>query len=160
MSETVHCRDCKFYRESEMIPGERFCYRLKGRDGEEIGYNWSPDDSCSRGVHRDAGTVDENISFIRDRLHAVCALNQLAEECCELAHAALKLGRAIEQKNPTPVDAETAREHLRSECEDVFACLAVLGELPVMGIEERDETQKRIERWARRLQEAGCCEKH
>lgn len=160
MSEAVHCRDCKFYRESKMIPDVRFCYRLKGKDGEEIGYNFSPDDSCSRGVRRDTWTVDADIAFIRDRLHVVYGLNQLAEECCELAHAALKLGRAIEQKNPTPVDAEKARENLRSECEDVFACLAVLGELPVAEIEEREETRKRIERWAHRLQEAGRCENH
>lgn len=115
----------------------------------------------SEAVHyRDTWTVDENIEFIRSRIHVVYGLNQLAEECCELAHAALKLGRAIEQKNPTPVDEETARENLRSECEDVFACLAVLAELPVLEMVDREETQKRIERWARRLQEAGHFEKH
>ena len=39
-------------------------------------------------------------------------LSQLAEECCELGQAALKLRRVLDKKNPTPVTEEEARANL------------------------------------------------
>ena len=44
----------------------------------------------------------------------------LAEECSELAQAALKLRRAYDQTNPTPVDPDDAYEKLCEEVADVF----------------------------------------
>ena len=43
----------------------------------------------------------------------------LAEECCELAQAALKLRRFYDQTNPTPIDEEKATEDFYEEIADV-----------------------------------------
>lgn len=52
----VRCKDCIHYREGKTIPGVKFCYRLKGKDGKTpVGYNFSPDDFCSRGMKKDGG---------------------------------------------------------------------------------------------------------
>ena len=51
----VRCKDCKHYLESEHPErkGIKFCYRLKDRNGEHIGYNYSDDDFCSYGERRE-----------------------------------------------------------------------------------------------------------
>lgn len=53
--DIVQCKDCKYYRESEHPErnGIKFCYRLKDRNGEHIGYNYSDDDFCSYGERED-----------------------------------------------------------------------------------------------------------
>ena len=45
----VLCRDCKWYQESKLLSPNKFCYRLKDRSGERVGYNFSDDDFCSYG---------------------------------------------------------------------------------------------------------------
>jgi len=47
-------------------------------------------------------------------------LAQLAEECSELAQAALKLRRTFEGTSPTPTSKETAEANLREEIADVM----------------------------------------
>lgn len=49
------------------------------------------------------------------------ALENLAEECSELAHAALKLARVLRNENPTPVKEEEARSNVEKELADVLA---------------------------------------
>lgn len=79
-------------------------------------------------------------------------LAQLAEECSELAQAALKLRRTFEGTSPTPTSKETAEANLREEIADVM-----LTALYSIGISE--ETIKEIMdimdakeiRWAQRL---------
>jgi hypothetical protein len=53
--EVVRCKDCRYYMESEHPErtGIKFCYRLRDRDGERIGYNYSDDDFCSYGERKD-----------------------------------------------------------------------------------------------------------
>ena len=46
-------------------------------------------------------------------------LEQLAEECAELAHASLKLARKIRGENPTPKDIPELIENLEEESADV-----------------------------------------
>lgn len=53
-------------------------------------------------------------------------LAQLAEECAELAQAALKLRRAIEKKNPTPIGTGDAANMLEEEFADVLLCVEQL----------------------------------
>ena len=48
----VMCKDCKWYKESKYLPPIRFCYRLKGSDGQHVGYNFSDNDFCSYGERR------------------------------------------------------------------------------------------------------------
>lgn len=47
--EVVRCKDCKWYKEGKYLAPTKFCYRLKDRSGEHIGYNFSDDDFCSYG---------------------------------------------------------------------------------------------------------------
>lgn len=57
------------------------------------------------------------------------ALEMLAEECTELAHAALKLSRIIRDENPTPVSTSHARSDVMEEWADVLLCSEYLDEL-------------------------------
>ena len=72
---------------------------------------------------------------------------QLADEATELAHAALKMRRVINRKNPTPVDADDAFESVLEEANDVLAVLDVL-HIP------RDDWRvcQKLKRWEERLQ--------
>ena len=51
--EVVRCKDCKWYKEGKYLAPNKFCYRLKDRSGEHIGYNFSDDDFCSYGERKD-----------------------------------------------------------------------------------------------------------
>lgn len=98
-----------------------------------------------------------NAEYILKTLGKEEILCQLAEEAAELSQAALKLRRALTQKNPTPVPAEEAAEHLEEEIADVCACLDVLFEDKEYG-EYVDSIygcfclkEERKERWANRI---------
>ncbi len=79
-------------------------------------------------------------------------LAQLAEECSELAQAALKLRRTFEGTSPTPTSKETAEANLREEIADV-----TLTALYSIGISEEaikeimDIMDAKEIRWAQRL---------
>lgn len=53
-------------------------------------------------------------------------LAQLAEEAAELAQAALKLRRALDGTNPTPISTNRCREALAEEYTDVALCASAL----------------------------------
>ncbi len=85
-------------------------------------------------------------------------LAQLAEECCELAQAALKLRRTFEGTSPTPVMEHEAEYDFREEIADVLLTLhyASGGDVSVVASEDIVETAAQKEaRWARRLMELG-----
>ena len=88
----------------------------------------------------------------RDYLTEGELLCQLAEESAELAQAALKERRALEDDNPTPVSYADARNNLIEEVADVFVFLSELLEIrdweEVANIREQKEN-----RWLRRLSE-------
>ena len=52
VAEGVRCADCVYYRPGKLFDDIPFCFRLKGKDGEPVGYNFSPDDYCSRAERR------------------------------------------------------------------------------------------------------------
>lgn len=83
-------------------------------------------------------------------------LAQLAEECAELAQAALKLRRALTGDNPTPVSAEDAEDHLFAELADVILCVNVAMDELVYDTASslEQEMAKKADRWARRLRAA------
>ena len=85
--------------------------------------------------------------FVAAHLGQRAALEGLAEECCELAQAALKLIRAIDGENPTPVSEEKCIEKLHEEAGDVLMLLEFLG------IVEDGTTadNPKWERWAKRI---------
>ena len=77
-------------------------------------------------------------------------LAQLAEEAAELAQAALKLRRAMDMTNPTPVTVQEAGNRLLEEIADVIVC-----ENQIFGIDWAliDEICKRkLGRWEGRLE--------
>ena len=65
--------------------------------------------------------------FVAAHLGQRAALEGLAEECCELAQAALKLIRAIDGENPTPVSEEACIKKIQEEAGDVLMLLEFLG---------------------------------
>lgn len=79
-------------------------------------------------------------------------LSQLAEECCELGQAALKLRRVLDKKNPTPVTEEEARANLVEEAADVYNALGFL-----LNVEDHINAyniiQRKKDRWLGRLEE-------
>lgn len=70
---------------------------------------------------------------------------QLAEECCELAQAALKLARIHRDENPTPIDQDQARRNLIEEFTDVHVAADQLGISLDVAL-----YQKKLARWMQR----------
>lgn len=91
--------------------------------------------------------------YILERLPRPEILAQLAEEANELGHAALKMRRAIDGRNPTPVTLEEAQEMLEEETADVMLCFLLLGidwNDPAFG----NRVAHKMTRWIERLQKA------
>lgn len=80
-------------------------------------------------------------------------LEQLAEECSELAQAALKLTRVKRGENPTPKTEEECVQALLEEMADVHLCMGVVRDSRSDYILDDIEIAKR-ERWAKRILEA------
>lgn len=78
-------------------------------------------------------------------------LCQLAEEASELAQAALKLRRALDRTNPTPVPESEARERLNEEFADVIVCTTVLFK---SWESIRNTVDAKMKRWEARLRDA------
>lgn len=79
-------------------------------------------------------------------------LEQLAEECSELAQAALKLARLERGENPTPKTEEECVENLLEELGDVNLCMSVVE--ANRGIHIRCLSVDKKARWAQRIREA------
>ena len=58
------------------------------------------------------------------------SLELLAEECAELAHAALKLARAERGENPTPKTEGECMEEIYEEVADVLISIELLEKCP------------------------------
>lgn len=71
---------------------------------------------------------------IIEEIGEAAMLEQLAEECTELAKAALKMARIIRKENPTPVTEKDAIANIREEYTDVVQCA---GELSLTVDEEQ-----------------------
>lgn len=75
-------------------------------------------------------------------------LIQLAEECSECAHAALKLVRAM--NHDTPVDKVTATDNLIEELADVKVCMNAIADIAPLDLVV-DMAFKKTERWEKRI---------
>ena len=96
-----------------------------------------------------------DIEYIRLKLPETEQLAQLAEECSELAQAALKLRRVVmeDSVNPTPCGVVETIGHLQEEIADVLVCLQVteyIGEVSAYPLVE-EIMDRKTRRWARRL---------
>lgn len=79
-------------------------------------------------------------------------LEQLAEECAELAQAALKMARLERGENPTPKTEEECVQALLEELGDVNLCMSVVEANRCIHIRCLSVDKKA--RWAQRIQEA------
>lgn len=91
-------------------------------------------------------------SYIVDSIGKPAALEQLAEECAELAHAALKLARIYRSENPTPVTEFNAELALVEEIADVRVCVSEIMKADFLRYNSALESVKR-ERWKLRIDE-------
>lgn len=73
----------------------------------------------------------------------------LAEECTELAHAALKMARIIRDENPTSKTEDEALSDLEEEATDVDVCLKELALWPVEYVRTL-KMARFADRWERR----------
>jgi NTP pyrophosphatase (non-canonical NTP hydrolase) len=86
--------------------------------------------------------------MIRDMLPITELLAGLAEECCELAQAALKLRRCYDGTNPTPADPDNQYEHFLEEIGDVEL---YLDQLFINRAAVEDYKEYKLKRWEERL---------
>lgn len=90
--------------------------------------------------------------YIVDYIGNPAVLEQLAEECTDLAHAALKLSRILRDENPTPATSEEMVEVLTEEVADVLVCIDAACAGQVCSISKAQMENKR-KRWESRIRE-------
>ena len=96
--------------------------------------------------------MKDPIEIIREHIDQSEMLAQLAEEASELAHVALKLRRAYDGTNPTPVTRRQAYSQLLEEYGDIFACTIALGfNRGIDKMQIGKSAQEKLERWEERL---------
>ena len=86
-------------------------------------------------------------NFIKAFVSEATLYENLAEECTELAKAALKKARKLRGENPTPKTIEEIDNDIDEELADVHVCMYVLG----LGC-EIDEFYRKIARWCDRIE--------
>lgn len=87
-----------------------------------------------------------NRGYIRNTLSDAALYEQLAEECCEFAHACQKMARFLRGENPTPLTVNDIDGMIEEEYTDVMLVSNILG-LNV----DYDVYYKKTDRWAERL---------
>lgn len=96
---------------------------------------------------------------ILEQIGEPALIEQWAEECTELAQAALKVARILRAENPTPVTLAKARQNLIEEMSDVQLVRNewVYGQSDASDIiEESLEIRKeKLNRWYSRLEAAN-----
>lgn len=96
----------------------------------------------------------EGMKAVHAKIPPVELLAQLAEESCELAHAALKARRAmeaLENINPTPVPLHDALDNLAEELRDVQLTALACG----FRMATEKELTPKMERWKMRIRKDG-----
>jgi NTP pyrophosphatase (non-canonical NTP hydrolase) len=94
---------------------------------------------------------------IYEAIGEAAALEMLAEECCELGQAALKLARIVRGENPARITYEEAYLKLVEEVADVCNALDVLDEGVMakynrsLDHETRDVMPAKLTRWYKSL---------
>ena len=102
-------------------------------------------------VHPDLQDISDSIAY---KIGFERTLQQLAEECSELAQASLKLIRYIDGRNPTNKSYKRCMDDWKIEITDVLVCIAVaVGDLNGPPFEELFDYKLR--RWEERLNEYG-----
>lgn len=95
----------------------------------------------------------EDIRYIEEHLPLSERLAQLAEEAAELAQAALKMRRALDGVNPTPVTVGEAESRVIDEFGDVLTCMACMTPPEIMPAGASESMKAKAARWRQRLEE-------
>lgn len=95
---------------------------------------------------------EEMILRIKQQLSDEELLCQLAEECSELAQAALKMRRVMNGANPTPVTTDEATHAIAEEIADILLVLRVIG-YPYEARDVELIQNHKLSRWVQRLDE-------
>lgn len=119
----------------------------------ECGEFCYPEDMSSRteevdAIRRALADWRPELNHIIETLGTEELLAQLAEEAAELGKAALKLRRALNGKNPTPVSPAEAILNVQEEMADVLLCVLSVG------LDEQSAEQtirEKIPRWSGRI---------
>lgn len=90
--------------------------------------------------------ISKQRDFISGHISEASLYENLAEECTELAKAALKKARKLRGENPTPKTIEEIDSNIEEEIADVSVCLFVLD----LG-SELDEFYRKLTRWCERI---------
>lgn len=95
--------------------------------------------------------------YMLDKIGEPAMLEQLAEECTELAKAALKEARILRGENPTSSDLtlEKAKNAVTEEYTDVVQCVYELG----IGVDLTQMNKKHerfLQRWEKHVEEQNC----
>ena len=92
---------------------------------------------------------------IIDSIGLPAVLEQLAEECSELAQASLKYARLLRGDNPTPKTRQECLEALTEEMADVELCNSLLMTADHVDFDTVMELiEVKDKRWHKRIQEA------
>lgn len=92
---------------------------------------------------------------IIDSIGLPAMLEQLAEECSELAQASLKYARLLRGDNPTPKTEQECLEALTEEIADVELCISILMTADHVDFDAVMELiEVKDKRWHKRIQEA------
>ena len=92
---------------------------------------------------------------IIDTIGLPAVLEQLAEECSELAQASLKYARLLRGENPTPKTEQECLESLMEETADVELCNSLLMTADHVDFDAVMELiEVKDKRWHKRIQEA------
>lgn len=89
-------------------------------------------------------------NYIRQHIPVCELLAGLAEECAELAQAALKLRRVYDGTNPTPADPEDAYDKFVAEIADVEI---YLDQMDINLKEVARIKSEKADRWIKRIEE-------
>lgn len=107
------------------------------------------------GRNKHIAELTNNLRYITQSVPRSEILAQLAEEASELAQAALKMRRAEDRANPTPISTDEGRIALLEEWADVNLCAMALAEagLDLGTYETQVIIESKANRWANRLSE-------
>ena len=99
-------------------------------------------------------TYIDMLNYIKSHVSKKERLAQLAEEATELAKAALKYRRTLDDENPTPVSKGEAFKNLVEEIDDIGLCLEVLALMWRVEFNSSSR-EKKLKRWVERLKNAS-----
>lgn len=98
----------------------------------------------------DMKLYSQNIEYIIEHVSEHRLYEQLAEECCELAQAALKMSRYLQKEDSVDMNKKEIHSKLDEEMTDVFVCLDTLHRRPNINMEL---AAKKANRWKNRIDE-------